>query len=350
MKPSVLGLAISALAFGASTIYLAVQLNDERAQADKVAETVAELNARIAELEKAREQRLAVTGVFGAEALGQGGIATAPPPPPPPANGESKVEAADGAVFTNAPMQPRSEAFEKMMRTNLRANNKRMYADVGEKLGLSKEDANKLINMLTDQQVGNFGRGRDTNVTDPAERHRMWEEARREDQAEIDNFLGPTKAAALREYQETIPARMELDQMNRQLEGADAVLTAEQQTRMLAALIDERKRVPMPQMSNDASHEDYAKAHADWQNDYNERVNAQANSILNTEQLAAYNEYQQWQKEMREQMVTRRGVRGMRGVPGGNVTFSTVAPIMGSADVAIAVAAPAPEDKSRKPQ
>jgi hypothetical protein len=349
MKPSVLGLAIAALAFGASTIYLAVQLNDERAQADKVAESVAALNARIAELEKVREHRFAASGVFGAESMAQGGIAMGPPPPPPEA-GEAKGNAPEGAVFTNGPMPPRSEAFEKMMRTNLRANNKRLYADIGEKLGLSKDDANKLINMLTDQQIGNFGQMRDANVADPAERQRLREEALREDQAEIENFLGASKTAALREYQETIPARLEMDQLNRQLEGADAVLTEDQQKRMLAALIEERKRIPMPQMTDDASHEDYAKAYADWQSDYNERVDAQAHSILNTEQLTAYNEYQQWQKEMREQMVTRRGARGLRGVPGGNVTFTTSAPIMGTAEVAIAVAAPAPEEKPRKPQ
>ena len=348
MKPSVLGLAISALAFGASTIYLAVQLNDERAQADKVAESVAALNARIAELEKAREQRLAVTGVFGAESMGPGGMTMAPPPPPPAA-GEAKVDAPEGAVFTNAPMPPRSEAFEKMMRTNMRANNKRLYADIGEKLGLSKEDANKLINLLTDQQVGNFAQARDANLTDPAERARMRDEARRDDQQEIDNFLGPTKAAALREYQETIPARLELDQLNRQLEGVDAVLTEDQQKRMLVALVEERKRVPMPQMTDDASHDDYAKAYEEWQADYNERVDAQAHSILNTEQLAAYSEYQQWQKEMREQISTRGRMRSLRGVPGGNVTFMA-APVMGTAEVAVAVAAPAPEDKSRKPQ
>jgi hypothetical protein len=348
MKPSVLGLAISALAFGASTVYLAVQLNDERAQADRVAESMAELNARIAELEKAREQRLAVTGAFGAEALGQGGIAMAPPPPPPVA-GEARADAPEGAVFTNAPMPPRSEAFEKMMRTNMRANNKRLYADIGEKLGLSKDDANKLINMLTDQQVGNFAQARDANITDPAERARLRDEARREDQAEIDNFLGASKAAALREYQETIPSRLELDQLNRQLEGADAVLTEDQQKRMLAALIDERKRVPAPQMAEGSSYDDYAKSYAEWQSDYNDRVDAQAHSILNSEQLAAYNEYQQWQKEMREQMVTRRGVRGLRGAPAGNVTFMA-APVMGSADVAVALSASAPEEKPRKPQ
>jgi len=348
MKPSVLGLAISALAFGASTVYLAVQLADERAQADLVAESMAELNARIAELEKARDQRLAETGAFAAEAMGPGGIAMAPPPPPPEA-GEAKGDVPEGSVFTNAPMPPRSEAFQKMMRSNLRANNKRLYADIGEKLGLSKEDANTLINMLTDQQVGNFAQARDANVTDPAERARLRDEARREDQLAIDNFLGASKAAALREYQETIPSRLEMEQLNRQLEGADAVLTEDQQKRMLAALIEERKRVPAPQMSEETSHDDYAKSYAEWQADYNERVDAQAHSILNTEQLAAYNEYQQWQKEMREQMVMRRGVRGPRGVTGGNVTFMA-APVMGTADVAVAVAAPAPEDKSRKPQ
>lgn len=348
MKPSVLGLAISALAFGASTIYLAVQLNDERAQADRVAESMAELNARIADLEKAREQPLAVPGAFGAEALGEADIAMVPPPPPSVA-GEARAGTAEGAVFTNAPMPPRSEAFEKMMRSNLRANNKRLYADLGEALGLSKDDANQLINMLTDQQVGNFAQVREANVTDPAERARLRDEARRDDQAEIDNFLGASKAAALREYQETIPARLELEQLNRQLEGVDAVLTDDQQKRMLAALVEERKRVPVPQMTDDASHDDYAKSYAEWQAGYNERVDAQARSILNTEQLTAYNEYQQWQKEMRDQMVMRRGVRGTRGLPAGNVTFMA-APVMGTVDVAAAVAAPAPEDKSRKPQ
>jgi hypothetical protein len=349
MKPSGLGLAIAALAFGASTVYLAVQLNNERAQADKVAESMAALNTRIAELEKARDQRFAASGAFDTDMLAQDGIPVGPPPAPLPEKGDARSDAPEGAVLTNAPMPPRSEAFEKMMRANLRANNKRLYADVGEKLGLGKDDANQLINMLTDQQVSNFGQLRDANITDPGERQRLREEARREDQMEIDNFLGASKAAALREYQETIPARLELDQLSRQLEGADAVLTEDQQKRMLAALIEERKRVPMPQMADNVAQEDYAKAYAEWQSGYDERVDSQAQIILNTEQLTAYNEYQQWQKEMREQMVTRRGVRGIRGVPGGNVTFMSAAPIMGATDVAIAVAPPA-EDKSRKPQ
>ena len=257
MKSSALGLAIAAIAFGASTIYLSVQLNEERAQADKAAETMAALNARIAELEKVREQRFAMSGEFGGVALAQGGMAMGPPPPPTE-KGETKTEVTE-AVSIGAP-PPRSEAFEKMMRTNMRANNKRMYADIGEKLGLNKEDTSRLIDMLTDQQVDNFGNMRDVNGSDPAERKRLMDEARREDQAEIEDFLGASKAAALRDYQETIPSRQELEQLARQLEGSDATLSDEQQKRMLTALIDERKRIPMPQMSDSTTPEEYTKA------------------------------------------------------------------------------------------
>jgi hypothetical protein len=340
MKLSALGLAIAAIAFGASTIYLSVQLNEERAQAEKVADTIAALNARIAELEKVREQRLVANGNFGAEAQVQGAMPMVPPPPPAE-KGEPKSEFTEVNIGAQP---PRSEAFEKMMRTNLRANNKRLYAGIGAKLGLNKEDTSKLIDMLTDQQADNFASMRGTNG-DQAERMRLREDARREDQAELENFLGASKAAELRDYQETIPARMEVEQIARQLEGADATLSDEQHDRMVAALAEERKRIPMPQMSANTTPEEYSKAYAEWQADYNERVNAQARSILNTEQMTAYSDYQQWQKEMQSHMP--RGVRGQR-LPGGNVTFSAVtAPVAGEAMVIMATP---PEEKPRKPQ
>ncbi len=344
MKSSALGLAIAAIAFGASTIYLSVQLNEERAQADKFAETVAALNARIAELEGARERRFATSGAFGSVELAQAGIAAVPSPLPPPAeNSESKAEFTEAVAIGSPP--PRSEAFEKMMRSNLRANNKRIYADIGEKLGLNQEDTNKLIGLLTEQQLDNFGRMRELNAMDPAERKRLLDDERRENQAEIDNFLGASKAEALKDYQDTIPARMEMEQLTRKLVGSDATLSEDQQKRMLTALIDERKRIPMPQMSENSTLEDYSKAYAEWQADYNERVIAQARGILNTEQMTAYTDYEDWQKEMQTHMRPRAS-RGQR-LPGGNVSFSAVTmPLVGEA--AIMVAPPA-EERPRKP-
>lgn len=344
MKASVWGLLVAALAFGASTIYLSIQLSEERAQAENFAEATRALNARIAELEKAREQRV-ISGVFSMDAPGGGSVSIGLPQPEEKL--ESSPEGAAPAPTANLPAPARTEAFQKMMRTQVRANNKRIYADLGKQLGLNKEDTSKLIDMLTDQQVEGFARMRESAQLDQAEVKRRLDDASREHQAEIEAFLGASKTEQLRDYQQTIPARQELDALTRQLEGSDAPsLSDEQQKRMLSALIEERKRIPTPKMTDSATTEDFVKAYAEWQSGYNDRLNAQAQGILNSEQLTAFSEYQQWQKEMREQGAARRLSRG-RG-PANSIEFTTVtAPIAGEAVMMV----PAPTDeKPRKAQ
>jgi hypothetical protein len=343
MKASVWGLLIATVAFGASTIYLSVQLKEERAQAEQLAEAARALSARIAELESAREQRFAVQGMFNDDTVVQNGMPA--PQPPPMEKSDPKTERGESFASTGPP--PRSEAFQKMMRSQIRANNKRIYADLGAQLGLSKDDASKLIDILTDQQVEGFARARDAHTADAAERKRLMDEVNRENQAELEDFLGASKTAALRDYQETIPARQEMESLARQLEGADASLNEDQQKRLLTALVDERKRIPVPKLSDFTKPEDYSKAYAEWQSDYNERVNSQARSILNTDQMTAYSEYQQWQKEMREQVAIRRQSRGTRPVPGGNVEFAIATPVAGEA---VLMTAPAPTERPRDGQ
>lgn len=343
MKASVWGLLVAALAFGASTIYLSMQLKEERAQAEHFAEATRALNARIAELEKAREQRV-ISGVFSMDAPGQGSVSIALPPPE--AKLQAGVERVAPATVANLPTPGRTEAFQKMMRSQVRANNKRMYADLGKQLGLNKEDTSKLIDLLTDQQVEGFARMRESGPMEQAEIKRRLDDASRAHQAELEAFLGVSKMEQLRDYQATIPARQELEALARQLDGSDApALSDEQQKRLLTALVDERKRIPMPKISDSTTSEDYSKAYSQWHSDYNERVNAQANSILDTEQLTAFSEYQQWQKEMREQGSFRRQGRGQR-VPGNSLEVSGAA----AAGEAVMLL-PAPVDeKARKGQ
>ena len=134
----------------------------------------------------------------------------------------------------------------------MRAQNKQMYADVGSQLGLSREDASKLIDLLTDQHVDGMAISRE--ATDPTERMRLMNEARRENQAKIADLLGPEKLKLLEQYQQTIPVRQEVDMLARQLEGSDAApLSDDQRKRLLAAIIEERKLVPPP---------DYRQRHA----------------------------------------------------------------------------------------
>jgi hypothetical protein len=323
MKPTFLALLIAAGAFGASTIYLAVQLDEERAQADRFIAESRVLNARIAELEKSRteleQSRQAGAGAVSNDAQGSAGgkPATAPDPVLAPASAtrEVPVEAGDRP----GPAMPQaSEAMQKMRRTQLRANNKRLHADIGEKLGLSNDEAGKLIDLITDQQMAAMHRGRGERVADGSgdRRATSHEMNQQKNLAEITALIGADKAELYKAYQETMPARQEVNMLERQLEGIDSTLSKDQRDRMITALADERKRIPEPRFADSASREEHAKASLDWQQDYQERAATRARSILSSEQFATYNEYQQWTREMRQQYEARRAARGS-GAPAG---------------------------------
>lgn len=339
MKTSLLTLLIAAGAFGASTIYLALQLKDERDRADLVQEQTRALNARIAELERSRAEldqlRLVAGGSFSGGAMAQT-VQPEVPPGPLPTPAESPI-AADGEGNRLSPAGPmgapeRSEAFRKMVRSQIRANNKRLYADVGTKLGLSAEQANALIDLVTDQQVASMERARQERLGPSGDsRGAGFEAERQKNLTEIQALLGADKAEEYQQYQKTMPARQEVEMLSRQLEGGDAsALSKDQRERMITALAEERDRVPAPKYADTGSREEYMAAMTAWQEDYNERTNSRARSILNSDQLGAYNDYQNFQKEMRVQMEARRAMRGgddaMMGPP-------------------ITIAAPAPADR-----
>ncbi|HEX6559000.1 MAG TPA: hypothetical protein VF021_06040, partial [Longimicrobiales bacterium] len=172
--------------------------------------------------------------------------------------------------------------------------------------------------------------------------------------AQLTDLIGPEKMVSLQEYQESIPARMEVDMLARQLEGNDTALSTEQRKKLVDVYVEERKRVPMPETYEGMDPEAYQKSIYAWQEDYNRRTSEEAARILNGDQLSAFNEMQQWQKEMRETAINTppgQGMRMRRGFAGGNaVMFSTAAPaISGSGSFSVAVQAPAPAQEQKKP-
>jgi hypothetical protein len=314
MKPSMLGLLIAAGAFGASTIYLAVQLGEERAQADAVAVETARLHARLAELERARAEleSMPVAAVPQPAAGRDGGrkpattVADTVAEPEAPA-----AEPADRAGGPPFAAPPRSAAMQKMARAQMRANFKRMNSDIGAKLGLSQEDASKLIDLMIDQQMGMMERSRETRGASLTAEQRAADYASQQQKnlAEVSALIGSDKVEAYKTYQQSMPARQEVDMLSRQLEANDLNLSKDQRDRMVTALVEERQRVPAPRYSESVSREEYARDMAAWQEDYNQRAATRASSILTGDQQTTYSEYQQWNTEMRQQFESRRAAR-----------------------------------------
>ena len=342
MKSPILGLALSTVAFGASSIYLWTQLDAERMQADAVRKANTQLTAQIVELQKRRDEfadrQVPAPGGFGAMA------ARITPPPagspdgPPPAEGHAGWTVSSRGP-NGGPPAPMPEAMVKMMRANMRAQNKRMYFDLQSKLGLTDAQTSDLLDLITDQRTMGFNRPRNQ---DPNQAREYWEAEQAKRQTAIEDLLGSAKAVEFEEYQKSMPARSELMMISQQLEGAETPLNDTQRSRMLDALIAERDRVPMPTWVEGTPPADMAQQYSDWQTDYEKRIADAERSILTSEQVNTVNQYRQWQNEMRQQFAQQDGPGGGPRVRG-NAMFLPGGPV-GSVAVAIENA-PSPTEK-----
>ena len=349
MRTAIVGLSVATVAFGGSTIYLGQKLGAERERAAQVEQTTRKLNARIAELEKTRhelaQRRVARSAGFisGTFQDGESMIIPAPPPSVAP-----KSDDATQPAWTMMQRHEPSPAMQKMFRKQMRASNKRLYAEVGDKLGLSKDATNKLIDLLTDQQTA----GMNNFVLpgeDAAEARRRAEQTHRDNETAINDLIGADKAMALKQYQETIPARSEVESLVRQLESNDVRVSDEQRKKLVDVYIEERSRVPYPMPYEGIEPEAYGKSMMAWQDDYEKRVSAEAGRILESTQLAAFNEIQQWNQEMREQFRTAAGgtMQLQRGVPADATMFAAGGSV--AAVSAVIENAPPPVQEKKQP-
>jgi len=343
MKAPVWGLVVAATACAASSLYLWHELDAARERAAQVEEASRQLQARLDELEQARtryaQQRMASPPAFA-------GGRVVPGAPPPPASPDDTIsgqtDSGPPPEVWQTPPPERSAAFKKVMHSQIRAANRRMYADLGTELALDKDTANKLIDLLTAQQVEGFEQFQPG--MDP---ERQIADIQRQNKAAIEDLIGADKAQSLEEYQQSMPARAEFEMLARQLDANDVPLTAEQTRKLRAVYVEERARIPMPAYdAAGGTSEKYVKAMTDWEEDYNRRVSDAATGILNSQQLTSYNDIQQWQKEMRNGIaLPAQGGPGRFFIRSGSVAI-------GAAAGSVTFAAPMPPprtDESPKP-
>jgi len=340
MKAPILALTVAAAAFASSSLYLWSELRAERDRVAQVEEATRQLNLRIAQLEKARPQvvghRAANAGGVVAGQFGQGVVpevrpATSPQP--------------DAAEMNHWKFDPPKlpAAVEKTMRSQVRANNRQQYAPFFEEIGLGKEMSDKLIALISEQDMTGFMPA----TSDPVEMRRQLEQVQREHDAEIADLIGAEKAQALKEYRASQPARAEAEMLAQQLEGNDVPLNPDQRSKLQDVFIEERARVPMPDLGPGEDTTQFMKSVREWQDDFNNRVSERANHILNSEQLAVYNEIQQWQNQARDGFAMAGPSAGYAVVSSDVVQFSASGPV-NAVSAPMIVTVPAPSEPPKK--
>lgn len=212
------------------------------------------------------------------------------------------------------------------IRTSVARNNMGM----AEELGLSQAEADKLLDLLAEQQMdmsGNFALlGADQK--DPAamqESMRKQQESLRQRDEAIAALLGPSKNAQWRQYQQNAPVRSRVTSMNNTLSQAGLGLNAGQQKSLqgvLAAQMQNQNQefaalargVDTRTAAGRAQVEDALR---NRQAESNRRVLADAQSILNEQQLVVLRAQLEQQEALNRAMARARERAGDVQAPQG---------------------------------
>ena len=167
---------------------------------------------------------------------------------------------------------------------------RRLYADMPQALGLNPAQADKLFNLLADHQMS----------VEDAERAFSGDRAGRQalaaQQAEdlstaIQDMFGADKAQEFQQYQQSVPARNQVNRIGESMAAVNAPLSDAQRASLITAMVAEQQAVPRPERPADGGVDaDYQAKFLDWQADYSARVQARVDPMLTPQQQAAYHE------------------------------------------------------------
>jgi hypothetical protein len=189
-----------------------------------------------------------------------------------------------------------------------------MYADLATELGLSSEDANQLIELLTERQMGIAAKSMEVMSDANGDQAKLAEagkginNARTEYDAQIKGLLGDEKMKKLEQYERTLGDRMQMNQYQHTLTASGFPLEEKQRTGLQDRMREERLKTPPSPMevgNKDAtaqfkvmqSPERVAEMMKSME-DFNNRVLARAQAVLTPAQLNAFQSSQEQQTQM----------------------------------------------------
>lgn len=241
-------------------LHLVRELREERAQSEALQAKVAELEKSAAEAQVFRVVRR--TSPFSAPVEIPPGISRAVP-------STSSTKQSDEPKSTNVPNAAlasdardqmrehferqrallRNPEYREAVRASTRLGMSQNYPGFAAELGLSEDEANRFIDLLTDQQLQSMEHDQSLYLAEAGDDETRMREAQehmqermRQQQAEIEMHLGPTNYQKWQDYQQTLGQRHRLASVQSQLALAGAPLDAEQSDALLAALVQEQRK------------------------------------------------------------------------------------------------------------
>ena len=294
------------------------------AEAARDAEEIARLNEKIAMFKSEADQLRKRNAEKAAEPVDENGktpLAADPGDKP----GDKKQDKGGGWMKGIAKMFKDPE-MRKMMRGQQGVGVRMMYGDLAKELGLTPDEANQVMELLTDRQMDASATAMNAmdETGDPSQLAASAADAQKvvaDYEAKLKNILGEDRTKKLTDYERTLGDRMAIQQYSSSFSSAGVPLDETQKQGLLNVMKEERlKHPPGPldpgtkdvgaQMKAMRTGEGLDQALAS-QRDMNQRVLTRARTVLTPDQMAAFETAQKAQMEMQEMGI--KMAKGMFG-------------------------------------
>jgi hypothetical protein len=334
MRKSAIALIVATLSCGTASAYLWQELRAEREQARV-------LEARVAELEEAQARSSPQMEPRAFEELPSSPteptIAATPPAKSPPAATFTAVPQAALAfagprvrdMRMDPEMRQRVQAnfeqqqnmlkdpeYRELMRSQQKLGMKRMYGDMETMLGLSKDEAERVLDVLAEHQLRSMEQRPIMPVMDGSqpdeatirEQQRVFEETKRKNDAEIAAALGP-KYSEWQGYQQSMWSRSQVMRLRETLAGTEEPLRQDQVKPLVQALAREQQQMQTNTMRSQIppggrmTQETQLRMQEEWLErtaQSHERIRNSVSSLLTPSQLQQLQEQQDQERKMQE--------------------------------------------------
>jgi hypothetical protein len=189
---------------------------------------------------------------------------------------------------TDDPLPESSAEQEEDARAKALAVVQLVYEDVASAAGLSDVEKESLIDLLVEQHIEFFGLNADPVTSlEGADEHRQMLARHR---AEIARLVGSGRAGSVMDYQRSIDARLQVEELRRELELAEMPLTDVQRRGLIKAAIEQGAYVQTPEFSGADSIEAMAQELTARVQQRDQKMLQIARSVLETAQMLRYEE------------------------------------------------------------
>jgi hypothetical protein len=206
--------------------------------------------------------------------------------------------------------------YRELMRSQQKMGLKHMYGDMESMLGLSREDAQRVLDVLAEQQLRSMEQQRpfmpstDGSPPDQAamrEQQRYFAEMKRKNDAELAAALGP-KYSEWQEYQQNMWSRSQVSRLRETLAGSDEPLRQDQLKPLVQAMAREQQQMQVSTMraqypTGFAGPEAQMRMQEEWLErtaQSQERIRNAVSSLLTPSQLQQLQEQQEQERKMQE--------------------------------------------------